>query len=282
MGVIRGGLLVVISVLFFISILVGGLFFTFSLSLKYENVQPRLSETLKDVIGDYTEFTGGLDSYVKIMEVYCQNYSEYVFKYEGYTLAIPCDTLSEGSEAVVNYSIDKIIEQIYYTEYECDFWSCLSESEIPLFLISAKAREYWTSKFYLVLMISLAMVVLMFFLIEKKTSLPILIGSLFVVSSLIISKIGGIIGYLLNSSSYDFPVLKIVMIFFNESHTVFIKMLVIGIILIVIGIVLKLFKIGFKISNFIDRTKEIKEKFSKKGSKKNPKKTASKSKIKSK
>ena len=46
---------------------------------------------------------------------------------------------------------------------------------------------------------------------------------------------------------------KIILIFFNQSQSVFIKVVIIGGILVIVGIILKIFHIGFAISNFFSR-----------------------------
>ena len=50
MGISRGGLLVIVSVLFFIALLVGSTLLTFSLSLKYENVNSEITEIVNETI----------------------------------------------------------------------------------------------------------------------------------------------------------------------------------------------------------------------------------------
>ena len=49
MGIIRGALLIFIIVLLFISLMLSNIFFTMSLSLQPEVVQPKLEEALKNI-----------------------------------------------------------------------------------------------------------------------------------------------------------------------------------------------------------------------------------------
>ena len=96
------------------------------------------------------------------MELYCQNNSEFVFREDtsGYTFSIPCDIVAQGSEAIVDYGVNSLIEQVYYEDYDCEFWDCIGKTSSPLFLISEKAKNYWNSKFYLALMASVVLAAL--------------------------------------------------------------------------------------------------------------------------
>ena len=58
MGVIRGGLLVIVSVLLFVSLLAGNLFLTMSWSLDYDNVKTELVSVVKELV----EEEGGKES----------------------------------------------------------------------------------------------------------------------------------------------------------------------------------------------------------------------------
>lgn len=254
MGFIRGLLAVIVGTLLFVSILAGVLLLTVSSSLKYENIKENLAPIAKEALGQ-VEFTNQLQSMSSVMKSYCSKNSEYIFKYQNYSLAFPCEIVLQGTDATINYGIEKTIEGIYYREYDCDFLNCFAKGEIPLFLISQKAEDFWTSKFYLSLLISILLAVLMFFIVKKKTGFPIILGSFFVVVSLAILGIGKLI-----SKFFDNATGNLVGLFFSASYSLFIKMLIAGIVLIITGIILKIMGVGIKVSKFVSGIKEKNQK----------------------
>jgi len=194
MGFIRGSLLVLVCILLFISLLLSGIFLTLSLSLRYENVQKELVSVVKELTDDNfglieEEFnlTERMDEAQKFMEKHCQNESSYVFSEGGYTFVLPCDILEEIPETpgtLVEKGIETIVEEIYYKEYDCGFWDCFDESELPLFLVSEKAKNYWEEKFYFTVIAFAVLVVLIFFLVERKQNTLIVVGPVMVLSSI--------------------------------------------------------------------------------------------------
>jgi hypothetical protein len=251
MGFIRGVLLVIASVLLFLSFLVGNVFLTLSLSLDYDNVHPELVSVVRDMAEDKLNLEQEIEEKFESMELYCENDSEFVFSYEpGQVFVIPCDIVSQGSDAVIEYGINSFVEEIYYKDYDCDFWDCLGETEIPFFLVSEKARDYWNNKFCFLLIVSVILIALMFFLVEQKSHLFFVVGSLLAISALPFMKINWALSFL------DAPFLQFFTIFFVKAYIVFLISFSLGILLLVIGLVLKLFEVGFKISGFFERFKK--------------------------
>ena len=284
MGAIRSILLVGVCILLFFSVLAGGLLWTVSSSLQYENVQSGLSSLVDKFIdeqlgsvGDELNIEDEISELMPEIEAYCQDNSEYTFDYEGETIVIPCNVLAEGPEAVINEGVDSLIEQYYYQEYNCDFWNCFSEGEIPLFLISQKSQEYWQGKLRLAFLASIALAVLVFLLAEKKTNFFILVGGLSIVAALplirierLTSRLSGLMGDLGDYAS------EIILVFFNQADKVFIRIIIFGATLIAIGIVLKVFHLGVGIAKFMSkfggkRHKKIRVKKEKKKDKKEDK-----------
>ena len=263
MGAIRGILLVVVCVLLFISVLVGGILWAISSSLQYEHVQPGLSSLVDEVIDSQVGAVSGeldieeeIESLMPMIETYCAGKEEYVFVYEGESITIPCDVLVQGPAAVISEGVDSLIEQYYYQEYNCNFWDCFGESDIPLFLISEKAQDYWQGKFRLVLLAFFVLVGLAFLLFEKKTNFFIFVGGLSIVGALPLLKVGTITSRLTSSvGNLGEYASDLVLIFFNQSQNVFIRIVLFGGVLLVVGIVLKIFKIGFSIANFFGKFK---------------------------
>ena len=250
MGFIRGGLVVILSVILFLSFLIGNLIFTMTLSLEYENVNSELTKTVKELIEEQINIDSIIKQTYPMMQLYCENNSEFVFNEQGYTFIIPCEVVEEGEEAIINYGINYIVEDIYYQEYDCDFLNCFEESEPPFFLISEKAQNYFYNKFYWILVFSIILIAGLFFLVENKTNLPLIVGSLLIISSLLFSKFDWVISFILGNSLLEF-----IGTFFSQFSRVFLTSMIIGIIILIIGIILKLFVIGFKVSNFFEKFK---------------------------
>ncbi len=247
MGVIRGILLVLVCVLLFLSLIIANLFWILSLSLSYNNLQEESLTIAKDLLNEVNISTE-IQAMTPLIQLYCQNNSDFVFQLEGYTFDIPCSVAMQGEDAIIEEGIKDLINNVYYTKYNCEFLECIQTS--PLFIISEDAHDFCSSKFYLFLVISLALIGLTFLLTEKKTNMPIIVGSLMVVSALPFIK--------LDSFLTMFPdkiLSKILSVFFSQSFFVSLRTLIVGIVLIIIGIIFKIFKIGFIISNFFSKFK---------------------------
>lgn len=259
MGVIRGVLLVLVAVLLFLSIICTNLFWTLSSSLKYENVEKESVIIAKDFLKGVNVDTAIKQMYPLILS-YCKNNSEYVFNYQGYTFDVPCSVASKGQDAIIEEGVKDLVKNVYYTEYDCNFLDCASKPQLPLFLVSEKAYNFFTNKLYLFLIAFFILLALTFLLVEKKTNVPILAGSLLIVSSLIFIK-----SDFLFALFSDNIIFKFLGIFFSQAYFVSLRILIAGIILVVIGIIFKIFKVGFFVSNL------LKPKEQKKGKKKKSK-----------
>ncbi|MFH1607879.1 MAG: hypothetical protein ABIA78_01985 [archaeon] len=254
MGMIRGGLFVIVSVILFVLFLVGNVLFTLNLSLDYETIKPELVSVVEDMTEEGFDISGAMDENYEIMEAYCEENSEYVFSKQGYTFVISCESVVQGSEAVAEEVVESIVEQTYYKDYDCDFWDCFGEEEIPLFLVSEKAKDYWESKFYLLMGICAIFVLLMFFLVETKTNLPIVVGALLILSSLPFAKVEWFVSLFSFSSFLD-----LFSVFFTKAYSVFLISFIVGILILCTGIIMKFFVVGFKINGFFNRFKSNKK-----------------------
>lgn len=261
MGFIRGGLLVIASIFLLISLIIGNLLLTFTLSLDYENVKPELVSLVRDFIeGEFdlvegeVNLTEEMGESLEFMEEYCQNNTEYVLSYEGNTFVIPCDVVEQGPEAVAEQGIESLVERQYYQDFECDFWDCLEKTGSPLFLISQKAHDYWKSRFYIAFAISIVLIVLMFFLVVHKQNLPIIVGSLLIVSSLPFMKLEAF------SSLLGETISQFLILFISKAHTVFWWTLIPGIVILGAGIGLHFVNLGNFVAEKLKKTsKKVKE-----------------------
>lgn len=277
MGVIRGFFLVVVAVLLFLSILSLNIFWILSSSLEYDNVQQEVPAIVTDFLKDI-DATSVIDNNYDLIMAYCTVNPDmnYVFGEGDYTFTISCASALQGKDAMVEDSVKGLVYNIYYADYDCNFFDCMEESTIPFFLISERAHNYWNNKFYLALMASFILLILTFFLIEKKTNLPILVGSFMIISSLPFIKLD----YILSIFS-DKSFVKILDIFFSQAYPVSLRILILGIIVLIIGIIMKFFKIGFFISNLVSKFKKgDNKKLVVKKKEKQPKKNAQKGKKK--
>ncbi len=266
MGAIRGVLLVLAVVFLFLSLLTMNIFWTLSSSLNYDNLQKQSTVIAKDFLQEMN-ITTLIGQNYPMIQYYCRNYSSYVFNYQGYTFDIPCDVALKGENAIIEEGVKDMIHNVYYTKYDCNFIDCFKKS--PLFLISQTAYDFWTNKFYLSLIVSFVLLILIFLLVEKKTNAFILVGSMLIISSLPFFKID----YLFSLFA-DKMIFKLLGIFFSQAYYISIKLLIIGAGLLILGIVLDIFKVGFLISNLISKIKgEKEEKAGKKSAKKPSKKS---------
>jgi hypothetical protein len=270
MGFFKGLGVVLLSVLLFLSLLAGGVCLTLGMSLSYENVQPTVVSISSNLISQNIDVNSLVEEASPLFQEYCKTNTEYVFSEGGQTFVIPCSIVNQGNEAIVNYllndSLTNIVDDYYYKPYDCKLVECMKKGEITA-LISQQARDYWMSKFYMFLIMSIVFMALLFLLMEKKSNWFFLIGALFFVDSLIISKlntIGTWIAKVLLTSikeifSGEIPkevISQVVSLFFVEAKIVFYIMIGIGILFLVIGIIFVLFKIGMKVTYIIEKVKD--------------------------
>ncbi len=263
MGVLRGFGLVIVSVLLFVSLLATGIFATLNYSLTYENVQPKIYNIADNVIVEQIGANEIVNQLTPFLEIYCQNNTEVIQNFQGYTFVFPCEVIGQGQDSILNYSINYLVSDFYYKEYNCSFVKCFEESDVPLFLVSAHAKDYWKSLFRKFLIFDLILIGLIILFVEKKSNSPLLVGSLLIPTALIISqlqKIGTAIAKLvlspisaiLSKENSKEIISQIVDIFFSESVKVFLWMLIAGLILIAIGLFFKLTALGLKIKKKIE------------------------------
>jgi len=253
MGFIRGGLLVIISVLFFISLLAVNSLFTISSSLKYENIQNELVPVVKNALEEEIGLSKLIDEKLPEIQLYCENNSEFVFKEAEETISISCESVKNGTDAIIDESINNFVEKVYYEKYECDFIDCFDgENSQPFFLVSAKTRDYFNKKLYLVFLFSIILLIAMFFLVESKTNLPIIVGSIMIIASLPFLKLENFISFFADKNFLQF-----FSFLFTKAHFVFLVSLILGLIILITGIVLKLFVMGFKISSFFSKKEDV-------------------------
>jgi len=237
MGLIRGGLLTFVSILLFLSLFAMNSFWTISTSLEYDVLKPELVSVVSDVIRNQTSDASDMDDALAGMQRLCLNNTEITQKFGDNVFTLPCETVNQGSEAVITYAITSLVEEKYYEEYNCSFWECSYTP--PYHLVSAKAQSYWNGWFYIALMVSLALAAAAFFLLEDRNNLPILLGGLLILSALPFARVSWLLSLL---GYWDF--LQFFALFFSQAYGVFLISFIIGILLLGVGLVLKFLEIG--------------------------------------
>jgi len=239
MGFIRGALVTIITILLFISLFSAAGFLTVSMSLDYNVIKPEVHRIVSDIILNQTDMDEQIDEAMAGMQFYCQNNTVFVQNVEGYTLELPCEVINQGSEAVIIYAIDDMVEKNYYKEYDCEFRECFSQEENMFFVFSKHSQNYWNYWFYISLIISIILGVLLFFCMESKTSFPFLLGILLIVVSAPFLGMGKLLGLLIG-----WEYVEIFSAFFTQAYSVFLIFLVLGVISIGIGIIMKFLSVG--------------------------------------
>ena len=252
MGIIRGAILTTLSLILLLSFFLMAISLTLSWSLEFDTVQPALKDSVNELAEEQFNLDENIEGKMVLMQAYCANNTEFVLHEGEYTLVLPCDVVNKGSNEVINFGINSIIEQIYYTNYDCGFWNCLKETKTSFVLFSEKARSYWNSKFYIFLLTSIGLSTLIFFLSQRKHSAFLITGALLVISVLPLIKIN----LLLSSSIIPASLVEVIKSFFTKSYNVFLILLMVGILIFLFGISLHFFGLGNRMSKWFSKNKE--------------------------
>lgn len=267
MGVLRSFVIVIVSISLFLSILFGGITASLVLSLKYDNVQPRINTIAREIIETQIGEDEIVNNLMPYLSVYCQTNTEIVQDFQGYTFVFPCSVVKEGYYSIINYSVNYLVGDFYYKQYNCSFVKCFQDSDVPLFLVSDYARQFWKSLLFKALIASFILACLIILLVERKSNAPILIGSLLIINSLIVlslEKIGTFaanaflspISMAITKENTSSILSQVVTIFFSESLRIFLYMFIGGAVLILLGILFKISGLGLKVGEKIEQMKQ--------------------------
>jgi len=263
MGVFRGGLLVIFSVLFFVCLLVQGLFLIFYFSLDYNSVSPQISSIASEVMQQQ-----GIEQQIlekkPIIEVYCKNNSEFIFSNPNIKkpITISCNEFLENPDNLVQTPVSNLIEDKYYSFYDCNFFDCVQKTQDPFSLVSKHAQDYWKIKSLYLLVVLVLLALLLFILVKSKSNFFILSSVFFLISSFFFLKLEFFVGFIINlflnvgegfGGLFPLSFLQIFSIFLDKSKMIFVIFLVIGISLFVIGVIMKIFRWSVELSKVIDK-----------------------------
>lgn len=246
MGLIRGALLIFASVVFFFAVLSSAMFLTISSSLAYSSVQNQtvnIVNQFSSQINVTQEITNRLPTIIN----YCKSDGNYSFQYQNNTFKINCSDLNKSISTIINGTINNFIRDTYYANYSCNYWDCFDKYQ-STFLISQKSRNYWQNWFYYSMIALLISGTALFFLVKKKRHLPFVMGTTIIVASLIVLELGNLLGSITNET-----VSQLVSIFFSKSTYIFIRLLIIGGIIMLIGLAMELFHVEFKIYTLLSK-----------------------------
>lgn len=248
MGGIRGFFSVIVSVILFFSILSLNLFGILSSSLTYETIQIESMGVVNTLVDDLN-ISSMINQYYPLILIFCQNNSEYVFSESDYVFTIPCDNVVQGPEKVLEEGIKSVIYNVYYGDYPGkigDYLDNLQDS--PFFLISQKAYFFTSKIFYYSLVLSIILLIALFFLVHNKSNAFLIPGIFVTLFSLLFLKFN-----VFFSKTSNGIISQFLGIFFSKSFPVSIRFLIVGIVFIVVAIVFKVFKVGFWISSFLEK-----------------------------
>jgi len=246
MGLIRGALLVLASVIFFFAVLSSALFFTVSASLEYSAVQNQTVHFVEQ-LSSQINFTQELISNLPTIRDYCKTGQDYALKYQNYTFRVSCNDINKSVSTIVDNTINNFVADLYYENYNCNYWDCLSTYS-PTFLISEKSRNYWQNWLYYSLTALIISAAALLLLIKRKRHSPFVIGGTVLISSAILLGIGKLLSSISNSA-----ISQLIAIFFSKSNFVFMRLLIIGAIILLIGLAMELFHVEFKIYTLLSK-----------------------------
>lgn len=252
MGAIKGIFVVLFSILLFLSLCSTIFFLNLSDALEYKSLQKNSVNFIKDIIKEKTDFDNILSENLQFMQVYCfqKTNSSYSFNLGNYTLDVPCKE-NLTVDYILEEGIKNLEEDIYFNEYNCSFIDCFKENELPLFLVSYKTYSFLYKYFYLSLILSFLLALGLFFLLEKKSNLLLLLGVLLIIPSFLSASLRKI------PSFFHEPLISQVLnVLLSNSYFLSIKLIVFSVMLIVFWVIFKIFKLGILFSNFISKNKK--------------------------
>lgn len=242
MGIIRGGIITLLSVLLLLTLFTGNIFATVSGSLEYNQLKPSLINVSKEVITEYN-LLSQLEQMKPYIQMYCLTNDKVQFNESGLNIDIPCSVALLDTNTIIEYGVTQLVDQLYYKQYDCEFWQCVKEQNPPLVLISEKSYEYWRAFFYWSIILSVIFFMLIFLIAKNKATPFIISGILMILTALPFKSLNWVFSLIPIGE-----IAKFLSIFFMKSHSVFLVMLILGILLLVFGIALKLTGLGKRMS----------------------------------
>lgn len=249
MGFIRKSLFFIISLVLFFLLILGNLFLTLNLSLSYDNVKPELKKIIYNIIEkEIPDINDKIQENKDYLKLYCNGtQKEILINQQEFEVSIPCELSSNTSEEILNYSINKIVEDKYYEDYDCKGFNCFKQNKLPFFLVSKQMKDYCQDKFNLILILIIISILLLLIIAKEKINSIITTGIVISLASIPFSKLNSIL--LLFNSEYS----KFLSPFISQSPRVFTISFTIGVFILIIGILIKIFKWEYYIMKGINK-----------------------------
>ena len=256
MGFIRGGLLVIVCILFFIGLLFGNLLFTIHGSLEYKDVKENLGDAITTLAEEQLDENPLIDSENREeIESNCKTQQSYAFDANfsdiDINVDISCASVLQGEKAIIDEFVSETVDQLYYKDYECRFTQCLEDEKNALYFVSEDFRNFLSQKVFVSLIVLAIFFVLIMLLAEHKSNGLIISGITLILASLPFMKLESIAVNLIGGNFSGFA-----SVFLSDSYKIFIINLGLGILLLLIGIVIKVMGIGLKLSEYFNKRKE--------------------------
>lgn len=255
MGMIRGSLLVIVSILLFASFLIFNSLMVVENSLEYNNIKTQLIPVLTESLDKQIGLNNLIANNYFNLSNSCANQSEVVLGAGGDALEINCSVVSQGPDAIKNKIIDDSLNKVYYAEYDCKFLDCNKNGDKPFFIVSEHSKNYFKSWMIKSLILSIVLAVLVLFIVETISNGFIISGVLLLVSALLVRFSTSILLKIIFSpmaQKFGIDILEMFGFLLSSLNSVFVKCLIASIVLIAIGIIWKIFALGFKIKGFFD------------------------------
>jgi hypothetical protein len=234
MGFIRGGLILILSIVALGFLLLLGLSFVISSSLSYDNVNKVLTPIVVGMINQKVNLNQTISSNYIFIQKQCENNTEFVYSdpaNSDLVLVVPCEVVKKGPDEFVRHGLEYVINQTYYKEYNCKFFNCFKETSfngLPVFLVSKHTKDYFNNRLYVSFIVLAILFVAILFISEKKGGCLKIFGVLFLIASLpfvLVSKFGD-----------WFNLGEFVSLFISNSYFIFGIFLFLGIVFIGLGI----------------------------------------------
>ncbi|MFW5847030.1 MAG: hypothetical protein ACOCUU_02610 [Nanoarchaeota archaeon] len=190
MGLIRGGLVVIVSIILFLFLISGNLFYTLNKSLEYEKIQENVLPEISTTLENNLNITQDLDEKYSDIKEYCENKTLYQEKYNKTfenEFNLSCEEINlnatNSTRELTQNLIEKKFNETYYQNYDCKMFDCLKQGQ-PLVFISQHAKNYWKGLFIKNLWILFILLSLLILLVEKKLNALIIGGIIGILSSI--------------------------------------------------------------------------------------------------
>ncbi len=133
MSFIRGGLVVVVSVVLFFCLLGMNGFWMMSNSLEYENVHSELSSSISELVQEQN-IDDSISGQTNLVKEYCEPHDQATYSFNGKNIAVPCSTIIQGQNQTYTYisGVNNEFENLSQEDFELLQDYCSEKEEYVL------------------------------------------------------------------------------------------------------------------------------------------------------